>query len=139
MSSSRRQLSGRSRPSAARSRRLSRRVVVSGLALASVLAAVVLTVELQHQPTSGSPAEVIGTGCTLPPGQNCYSLQAFRNAYGISPLLARGIDGRGRTVVLVEWLASGAPPASNFAPSNCVGHGVRWCRGRHPRPQRTWP
>ena len=35
-------------------------------------------------------------------------LQAFRNAYGISPLLARGIDGRGRTVVLVEWLASGA-------------------------------
>jgi subtilase family serine protease len=32
--------------------------------------------------------------------------------------LARGIDGRGRTVVLVEWLASGAPPASNFAPSN---------------------
>jgi subtilase family serine protease len=93
-------------------------VVVSGLALASVLAAVVLTVELQHQPTSGSPAEVIGTGCTLPPGQNCYSLQAFRNAYGISPLLARGIDGRGRTVVLVEWLASGAPPASDFAPSN---------------------
>jgi hypothetical protein len=94
---------------------LSRRVVVSGLALASALAAVVLTVELQHQPTSGSPAEVIGTGCTLPPGQNCYSLQAFRTAYGISPLLRRGIDGRGRTVVLVEWLASGAPPASDFA------------------------
>ena len=55
-----------------------------------------------------SLAEAIGTGCTLPPGQTCYSLQAFRNAYGISPLLARGIDGRGRTVVLVEWLASGA-------------------------------
>ena len=55
-----------------------------------------------------SLAQAIGTGCTLPPGQTCYSLQAFRNAYGISPLLARGIDGRGRTVVLVEWLASGA-------------------------------
>jgi subtilase family serine protease len=67
---------------------------------------------------AASPAEVIGTGCTLPPGQNCYSLQAFRNAYGISPLLARGIDGRGRTVVLVEWLASGAPPISDFPPSN---------------------
>jgi subtilase family serine protease len=63
-----------------------------------------------------SPAEVIGTGCTLPPGQNCYSLQAFRAAYGISPLLARGIDGRGRTVVLVEWFASAVHgiPSSNI-------------------------
>jgi subtilase family serine protease len=57
-----------------------------------------------------SPADVIGTGCTLPPGQNCYSVQAFRNAYGISPLLKKGIDGRGQTVVIVAWLASAAPP-----------------------------
>ena len=68
-----------------------------------------------------SLAQAIGTGCTLPPGQTCYSLQAFRNAYGISPLLARGIDGRGRTVVLVEWLASGA---GGDASSNIfAGHG----------------
>src|SRR5580658_9126199 len=68
-------------------------------------------------PTSGpsptpstvlSPAEVTGTGCTLPPRQNCYSVQALRNAYGTSPLLARGIDGRGRTV---DRIGAGAPLA----------------------------
>ena len=61
-------------------------------------------------------SEAIDKQCLLPPGQTCYSLQAFRNAYGISPLLARGIDGRGRTVVLVEWLASaaGGPANSNI-------------------------
>ena len=37
----------------------------------------------------------------LPPALNCYSPQAFRNAYGISPLLKKGIDGRGRTVIIV--------------------------------------
>jgi hypothetical protein len=66
--------------------------------------------------TVDSVAEAIDDECLLPPGQTCYSLQAFRNAYGISPLLARGIDGRGRTVVLVEWLASTArgPASSNI-------------------------
>ena len=66
--------------------------------------------------TVDSVAEAIDDECLLPPGQTCYSLQAFRNAYGISPLLARGIDGRGRTVVLVEWGAStaGGPASSNI-------------------------
>ncbi len=40
------------------------------------------------------------TGC-LPPF-TCYSPQAFRTAYGISPLLARGIDGKGRTILIPE-------------------------------------
>jgi subtilase family serine protease len=64
-----------------------------------------------------SRAEAIGNGCTLPPGQFCYGVQAFRTAYGISPLLAKGIDGPGRTVVLVAWPASGAPPRGT-APSD---------------------
>ncbi len=59
-----------------------------------------------------STAESVGNVCTLPPGQYCYSVQAFRNAYGISPLLKRGIDGRGRTVEIVAWLASTAPHSS---------------------------
>lgn len=37
-----------------------------------------------------------GISCPLPPGQRCYSPQAFRTAYGMSPLLAKGIDGRGQ-------------------------------------------
>ena len=66
-----------------------------------------------------SPAESIGDVCTLPPGQDCYSVQAFRNAYGISPLLKRGIDGRGRTVVIVAWPTSAVPPVSTILlPSN---------------------
>ena len=32
----------------------------------------------------------------------CYSPQQFREAYGVQPLLGRGIDGRGETVVLLE-------------------------------------
>jgi subtilase family serine protease len=46
---------------------------------------------------------------TLPPGTSCYSVRALRAAYGISPLLSRGIDGHGRTVIVVAWLASAAP------------------------------
>jgi hypothetical protein len=33
----------------------------------------------------------------------CYAPQQFRVAYGIQPLLDRGIDGRGQTVVLMEF------------------------------------
>jgi subtilase family serine protease len=65
-----------------------------------------------------SSAETVGDVCTLPPGQNCYSVQAFRNAYGISPLLKRGTDGRGRTVVIVAWPTSAAPPASTILPTD---------------------
>jgi len=38
--------------------------------------------------------------------QGCYTPQAFRVAYGIQPLLDRGIDGRGETVTVLDV----APP-----------------------------
>jgi subtilase family serine protease len=41
------------------------------------------------------------SGCLLPPA-SCYSPQQFRVAYGIQPLLNRGIDGRGETVTVVS-------------------------------------
>ena len=43
----------------------------------------------------------------------CYAPYQFRVAYGIQPLLDRGIDGRGETVVLLEFAAqpSAPPPA----------------------------
>jgi DNA-binding PadR family transcriptional regulator len=40
----------------------------------------------------------------------CYAPHQFRVAYGIQPLLDHGIDGRGQTVVLVEYAATPAPP-----------------------------
>jgi subtilase family serine protease len=39
---------------------------------------------------------------TTAPLHLCYSPQQFRIAYGIQPLVARGVDGRGQTVVLPE-------------------------------------
>jgi len=40
----------------------------------------------------------------------CYAPRQFRVAYGIQPLLDDGIDGRGQTVVLVEFAAPPGPP-----------------------------
>ena len=65
------------------------------------------------QPSSTAQAastpKAVGTAQPAPPSGNCltppatcYTLQAFRAAYGITPLVARGIDGRGQTVVLPE-------------------------------------
>jgi subtilase family serine protease len=44
--------------------------------------------------------------CRIP----CYTPRIFDTAYGIQPLLDRGIDGRGVTVVLPEAAATTAQP-----------------------------
>jgi subtilase family serine protease len=41
--------------------------------------------------------------CRQLPSDACFSPQQLRVAYGIQPLLDRGIDGRGQTVVLMEF------------------------------------
>ena len=41
----------------------------------------------------------------LPP---CYSPQAYQVAYGVAPLLSRGIDGRGETVAMPELASTRA-------------------------------
>ena len=40
----------------------------------------------------------------------CYAPEAFRTAYGTARLIAHGIDGRGRTVVILD---RGAPPSDS--------------------------
>ena len=54
-------------------------------------------------------------GCLRPPA-SCYGPQALRVAYGIQPLLERGIDGRGETVTVLDVPAingpAGPPPAT---------------------------
>lgn len=53
-----------------------------------------------------------GASSTIPPcltsavPPRCYSSQQIRNAYGIQPLLDRGITGKGRTIVLVDFSTS---------------------------------
>jgi subtilase family serine protease len=52
-------------------------------------------------PQAASNPSPPNSGCLLPPG-TCYTPGEFRNAYGISPLLEQGVDGRGQTVVMPE-------------------------------------
>jgi subtilase family serine protease len=73
-------------------------VVVSGLALAGALIAIggwAISAAL-----SASVSGVAVHNCLKELA--CYTPQQFRAAYGIPPLLDRGIDGRGETVVLLE-------------------------------------
>jgi hypothetical protein len=70
-------------------------------------------------PASGSavPPTLIGGGCLAPASAKaslCYSPQAVRAAYGIAPLTARGLDGKGRTVAVVDiGQASRTPGTTN--------------------------
>ena len=56
----------------------------------------------KHAPGSSAPSAAV-SGCLLHPG-SCYAPHLFRVAYGIQPLLDKGIDGRGETVTVL------APP-----------------------------
>ena len=57
---------------------------------------------------ASTAAAASGPDClTQPTPSACYTPQAFRAAYGISPLLDRGIDGSGQTVVLPEAAETG--------------------------------
>jgi hypothetical protein len=56
-------------------------------------------------PTAASPAGAAAVDC--PGSFPCYTPRQLRAAYGIQPLLDRGIDGRGVTVALPEEAESG--------------------------------
>ena len=59
-----------------------------------------------------SPPGAVSADC-LASRPRCYAPRQLRVAYGIQPLLDRGITGRGQTVVLPEFppSAAGSPPA----------------------------
>jgi subtilase family serine protease len=54
---------------------------------------------------TSTPAGLV-IDCLTQAKPTCYTPQQFRVAYGIAPLVARGIDGRGQTVVLPEFVPS---------------------------------
>src|ERR1035437_5635395 len=62
-------------------------------------------------PATASPPGAVVVNCLA--RSLCYGPRQFRVAYGIQPLLDRGITGRGQTVVLLEFppAAAGSPPA----------------------------
>ncbi len=65
-------------------------------------------------PTSSPPGAVAADCLTSQPP--CYTPSQLRIAYGIQPLLDRGITGRGQTVVLLEF-----PPTTAGSSSSATG------------------
>ena len=65
----------------------------------------------------GSAPSAAASGCLLHPG-SCYAPHLFRVAYGIQPLLDKGIDGRGETVTVLAPAPSPSAPASPPPGSN---------------------
>ncbi|HEY0719345.1 MAG TPA: S53 family peptidase [Streptosporangiaceae bacterium] len=62
--------------------------------------------------TAASPAGKAGPAGQCDPGTTCYTPAQLQVAYGIKPLLDRGIDGRGETVVLPELTETQPDPPS---------------------------
>jgi len=61
-----------------------------------------------------SRSGAVATDCLTLAMSPCYTPMQLRVAYGIQPLLDRGITGRGQTVVLPEFPPSaGSPPAGS--------------------------
>jgi subtilase family serine protease len=83
------------------------------LAALAVVAAVAVLTACGGAPSSSGgsaspkpgPGSAAATGCLG--SQPCYTPQQLRVAYGIQPLLDRGIDGRGVTVALPEEAETG--------------------------------
>ncbi len=70
------------------------------------------------------PGALAGPGATgncLGQG-GCYTPQEFRTAYGVQPLVQRGIDGRGQTVVLIELPS----PAATSLPEDIARYDARF-------------
>lgn len=51
--------------------------------------------------------------CTALTPAQCYSVAEILTAYGVEPLHSRGIDGRGQSVVLLEFAPSQTPSATD--------------------------
>ncbi len=61
--------------------------------------------------SAGPTASAAVTECRHQYASACYTPQQLRVAYGIQPLLDRGTDGRGQTVVLMEFANAPGLPA----------------------------
>jgi subtilase family serine protease len=83
-------------------------MVMAGLLAGGCSSAASSTASKSSAPPSGSPAAGLAADCRNL--GTCYAPQPLRAAYGIQPLLDRGISGRGVTVVLLETAVPATPP-----------------------------
>src|ERR1700678_1685180 len=92
------------------------RVLAVGVAAAGALTVAAVTGPLAGASTAASGADdatATARGAVVPvfdcltlASPTCYSPRHFRTAYGIQPLTARGITGRGEAVVMPEFAAA---------------------------------
>ena len=72
-------------------------------------------------PTGPPPSNIV-TNCMVSNPQQCYTPPVLRTTYGISPLLEKGIDGRGETVTVVSPVGGqAADPSSSTSPRSAGG------------------
>jgi subtilase family serine protease len=90
------------------------KLILGGMAVAGLIAACSGRGPAADSGHAARPTEVSQPGNCLVPPATCYTPRVFRTAYGITPLLQRGIDGRGQTVVIPEVAQQPAPDASNI-------------------------
>jgi subtilase family serine protease len=86
-------------------------VLVSGCGGSSSMTSSGHAQQQTHAAPSGPSATATGDCDSL---TSCFTPRQLETAYGIRPLLARGIDGRGETVVLPE-IAEGLFPPSSYS------------------------
>jgi subtilase family serine protease len=83
--------------------------VVAAVATMTLAAACSSSVSTPQPPASRAAGSAVGTAdCSS--AATCYTPQQLEVAYGVKPLLRRGIDGRGETVVLPELAESQLDP-----------------------------
>jgi subtilase family serine protease len=83
--------------------------VVAGAAALSIVAATTLAAARSASVERAQAAPTSGTASCISMA-TCYAPHQFQVAYGVRPLLQRGIDGRGETVVLPELAESQLSP-----------------------------
>jgi subtilase family serine protease len=84
-----------------------RRMVAAGVAAAAVVAGGGAALSAESGGVARAADGATGTGTATAVPSRGYSPQVVRRVYGVSPLLRKGIDGRGETVVLPETLTPG--------------------------------
>jgi subtilase family serine protease len=84
---------------------------------AAPLAAACLTAGFPAAAKTAPPASTGPVNCTPPGTKNppCYTPQAYRVAYGVAPLLSRGINGSGEIVAMPELAQT---PTSHGGPTD---------------------
>jgi subtilase family serine protease len=82
----------------------------------AVLAALAVGAAAWDAGRSTASAPPTASSCLAAVPVRCFTPQRLRTAYGVSRLLRRGIDGRGRTVAVVDGVPtpSSTPPITNI-------------------------